>query len=170
MLIGQLQLQAPDIDPGAAAAGAAGAAVAGISMVLMLASMALVLVVVAAQWKVFSKAGQPGWASLVPIYGQVVMFQIVGRPAWWIFLLFICTPVVGIILAIDLAKSFGKDNTFAAGLILLAPIFLLILGFGSAQYQGPAVLAGDAPTGGGGAPAGDGGAPAGDAGDPPAEG
>ena len=156
MLIGQVQLLAQDIDPADAAAGAAaGAAVAGVGMMMVLAYMGLVLALVVAQWKVFSKAGKPGWAAFVPIYNIVVILEIVGRPISWIFLFFICSPVVGVILAIDLAKSFGKDNSFAAGLILLSPIFLLILGFGSAQYQGPAALAGDAPGGGGGAPAGD---------------
>ena len=87
----------------------------------------------------------------------------------------LCPPVAvvfGIMLSIDLAKSFGKETGFAIGLILLPPIFLLMLGFGSAEYQGPAALAGGggAPAGGGGAPAdGGGGAPP-DAGGAPGEG
>ncbi len=55
-----------------------------------------------------SKAGQPGWASIVPIYNYIVWCKIVGRPAWWVLLLLICFPIVHIILSIDLAKSFGK--------------------------------------------------------------
>ena len=153
MLFGQTNLLA-QVD---GADAAAGAAAAGAGLFIMAIQLAVALLVVAANWKVYSKAGKPGWACIIPIYNVVVLLEIVGRPTWWIVLaLFPCTaPIVLIIIMLDLAKSFGKDNSFAAGLILLSPIFLLILGFGSAQYQGPAALAGDAPSGGGGAPAGD---------------
>jgi hypothetical protein len=94
---------------------------------------------IVALWKIFSKAGQPGWAAIVPIYNYIVWCKIVGRPAWWVLLLLICFPIFYIILSIDLAKSFGKGVGFGIGLILLPFIFALILGFGSAQYQGPSV-------------------------------
>ena len=91
-------------------------------------------------WRVFTKAGQPGWQALIPIWNVVVVLHIAGRPAWWIVLLVV--PIVNIVVliavAIDLAKSFGKGGGFAIGLLLLPPIFLLILGFGSARYVGPA--------------------------------
>jgi hypothetical protein len=103
-------------------------------------------------WKIFSKAGQPGWASIVPIYNYIVWCKIVGRPAWWVLLLLICFPIFYIILSIDLAKSFGKGVGFGIGLILLPFIFALILGFGSAQYQGPAAAQGAASGGLPGAP------------------
>ena len=96
-----------------------------------------VLLMVAAMWKIFAKAGQPGWASIIPIYNWIVWCKIVGRPLWWVLLLFLCFPIFFIILSIDLAKSFGKSTGFAVGLILLSPIFFPILGFGSATYQGP---------------------------------
>ena len=124
---------------------------------MMLVYVGLGVLVIVAQWKIFTKAGQPGWASIVPIYNIVVMLEICGRPTWWVAGFILCPPVAlifGIMLAIDLAKSFGKDTGFAVGLILLGPIFMLMLGFGEAEYQGPAALAG-----GGGAPAGGGGAP-----------
>ena len=99
-----------------------------------------VIVMIVAQWKLFSKAGKPGWASLVPVYNTVVMLEIVGRPTWWILLLlFPCTaPIILVIMAVDLAKSFGKGGGFTVGLILLGIVFFPILAFGSAQYQGPA--------------------------------
>src|SRR2546429_4078894 len=98
---------------------------------------AYTILIIAAWWKIFSKAGQPGWAAIIPIYNLIVLCKIVGRPAWWVLLLLICFPIFFIILSIDLAKSFGKGVGFAIGLILLSVIFFPILGFGSATYQGP---------------------------------
>jgi hypothetical protein len=95
------------------------------------------IVLIASFWKIFSKAGQPGWAAIIPIYNYIVWCKIVGRPAWWVLLLLICFPIFFIILCIDLAKSFGKGTGFAIGLILLGVIFFPVLGFGSAAYQGP---------------------------------
>ena len=91
----------------------------------------------AALWRIFSKAGQPGWKALVPIYGAVVFMRIVKRPGWWVLLLVI--PLVNIIpstmLCIDLARVFGKGGGYAAGLMLVPPVFLLMLAFGNAQYR-----------------------------------
>jgi hypothetical protein len=100
--------------------------------------VAFIVLMLAAMWKIFAKAGQPGWAAIIPIYNWIVWCKIVGRPAWWVLLLLICFPIFFIILSIDLAKSFGKGVGFAVGLILLSIIFFPILGFGSATYQGPA--------------------------------
>ncbi len=99
--------------------------------------VAVTVLIVASTWKIFSKAGQPGWAAIIPIYNFIVWCKIVGRPAWWVLLLLICFPIFYIILCIDLAKSFGKGVGFAVGLILLSVIFFPILGFSSATYQGP---------------------------------
>jgi len=100
---------------------------------------------------IFTKAGKPGWAGFIPIYNTIVMLEVVGRPVWWIFLLFIpfVNLVIWIIVAIDLAKSFGKSTGYAVGMILIPVIFYPMLAFGSAQYQGPAA----APGGGGMPPA-----------------
>jgi hypothetical protein len=91
---------------------------------------------IASMWKVYAKAGKPGWAALIPIYNLVVLLQIVRKPLWWIAMFFI--PLVNfiflILLYIELAKSFGKSGGFAAGLIFLAMIFFPILGFGSSRY------------------------------------
>jgi uncharacterized protein DUF5684 len=102
--------------------------------------LAFMILMIAACWKIFTKAGQPGWASIIPIYNWYILCKIVGRPGWWVILLLIpfVNFIVGIILCIDLAKSFGKGVGFGIGLILLGVIFFPILGFGSAQYQGPA--------------------------------
>ena len=102
--------------------------------------IAWVMLYVVGAWKMYEKGNQPGWACIIPFYNTYVLMKIVGRPGWWLILFFI--PIVNfiiwIIVAIDLAKSFGKGTGFAVGLIFLAPIFILILGFGPATYQGPA--------------------------------
>ncbi|MFW5713464.1 MAG: DUF5684 domain-containing protein [Brevefilum sp.] len=105
-----------------------------------LAGFVVGIIMIIAMWKLFSKAGKPGWASLIPIYNIWVLLEIVGRPGWWIILMLIpgVNFIIGIIVMIDLAKSFGKETGFAIGLILLPFIFMLILAFGKAQYQGPA--------------------------------
>ena len=97
------------------------------------------VIMIAAMWKIFTKAGQPGWASLIPIYNIYILCKIVGRPAWWIILLLIpfVIFIIGIIPCVDLAKSFGQGVGFGLGLVFLSFIFYPILGFGSAQYQGP---------------------------------
>ncbi|MDG2489078.1 MAG: DUF5684 domain-containing protein [Roseibacillus sp.] len=102
---------------------------------------------VVANWKIFEKAGQPGWAALIPIYNIIVMLDVQGRPKWWIiwylipFVNYVSGVVMFIVQCLDYAKRFGKDGGFVAGLILLNPIFLLILAFGSAQYQGVSAAA-----------------------------
>lgn len=102
--------------------------------------LGIIVLVIASFWRVFVKAGQPGWAALVPIYNLFILLKIVGRQWWWLILLII--PFVSIVAAIivswDVARSFGKGIGFTVGLILLPFIFYPILGFGSAQYQGPA--------------------------------
>ena len=77
-------------------------------------------------WKVFTKAGQPGWASIIPIYNLYIWCKIVGRPWWWILLMLIpfVNFIICIILCIDLAKSFGKGVGFGIGLALVGNYFL----------------------------------------------
>ena len=113
------------------------------SPVSIIFGLLVALLLIVAMWKVFTKAGQPGWASIIPIYNLYIWCKIVGRPWWWILLMLIpfVNFIVAIILSIDLAKSFGKGVGFGIGLALLGIIFWPILGFGSAQYQGPAVAA-----------------------------
>jgi Family of unknown function (DUF5684) len=101
--------------------------------------LAIVIFLIAAQWKVFVKAGQPGWAAIIPIYNIYIMTKIAGKPGIWTLLCLL--PIVNIIFSIWLynmiSKSFGKDEGFTVGLVLLSIVFWPILGFGSAKYQGP---------------------------------
>jgi hypothetical protein len=90
-------------------------------------------------WKIFEKAGQPGWAAIIPIYNAVILLKIVGKPVWWLFLFII--PFVNYVFLIwtynMLSKSFGKSEGFTVGLVLLGFIFAPILAFGDAKYIGP---------------------------------
>jgi len=100
--------------------------------------LAICVVMIVAVWKIFTKAGKPGWAAIVPIYNIIVWLQVVNRPIWWIILLIV--PIVGFIVAIiltnDLAKAFGKGVGWTIGLLLLPMVFLPILGFGDDEYVG----------------------------------
>ena len=117
-----------------AGAGAAGTA---FGLAFMLVWLAIALVVIAGMWKVFVKAGKPGWAAIVPIYNMIVLLEIAGKPLWWFILLLV--PVVNfiiiIMMSISIAARFGKGTGFALGLAFLAPIFYPVLGFGDARYN-----------------------------------
>lgn len=99
----------------------------------------IAIIVIAGQWKAFEKAGQPGWACIIPIYNMYILLKIGGKPTWWLLLFLI--PIVNIVIAIwtmnMISKSFGKDEGFTVGLVLLGLIFWPILGFGDAVYRGP---------------------------------
>ena len=123
---------------------ATSAASAGANTLIFLIGSVLVLALMlstfVALWKVYTKAGQPGWASLIPFYNTYVMLKIVGRPGWWLLLLFI--PIINIIFTVivvlDLAKVFGKSAIFGIfGLLIFTYIGFMMLAFGKAQYQAP---------------------------------
>jgi len=107
-------------------------------MFVLIIYLAILVIVIAGIWKAFEKAGQPGWAAIVPFYNLYIILKIANKPGWWILLFLI--PLVGIIIAIivmiEFAKAFGKDTGFGVGLALLGFVFFPILGFGDAQYQG----------------------------------
>lgn len=102
--------------------------------------VALVVLLVASMWKLFAKAGKPGWAALIPIYNTIVLIEITGRPLWWFVLLLI--PFVNIVFLVilmnDLSKSFGRGVGTTLLLIFLPFIAFPMLAFGSASYGGPA--------------------------------
>jgi len=107
---------------------------------ILLICFAFTIFIWAAMWRVFTKAGQPGWAAIIPIYNTYIMTKIGGKPSWWV-LIILLVPIVNLVFAIWLinmvSKSFGKDEGFTVGLILLGIIFWPILGFGSSKYLGP---------------------------------
>ena len=117
--------------------GLLGSAATSITLVGLIVALLLIV----AAWRLFTKAGQPGWAAIIPFYNIYVLLKIVGRPGWWLILLLIpfVNVIVLLVVSIDLAKSFGKVTGFGVvGLWLFSLIGYLILGFGDAQYRGPA--------------------------------
>lgn len=114
--------------------------------IIAIPAIVCIVLMIIGQWKVFQKAGKPGWAAIVPIYNIIVMLQVVGRPVWWVFLYFLgLIPFVGwigalivsIIVLNDLAKVFGKDVGYTLLLIFLPFVGYMMLGFGDAKYRGP---------------------------------
>lgn len=99
--------------------------------------LGIIVMMVAAMWKVFVKANKPGWAAIVPIYNIIVLLEITEKPIWWIvlFLIPVVNFVAAILIAIALADKFGKGTGFGLGLAFLPPVFYPILGFGDARYQ-----------------------------------
>ncbi|MGS2738544.1 DUF5684 domain-containing protein [Sinomicrobium sp. M5D2P17] len=112
---------------------------AGVGLIATLFYLALIVLTIAGMWKTFEKAGKPGWAAIVPIYNIVILVEIVGKPMWWIALLFVpCVNIVANIWLTNLlSKSFGKSEGFTIGLIFLPFVFYPMLGFGDAKYEGP---------------------------------
>ena len=112
---------------------------AGMGIVGGLIYLGIIVLMIASAWKVFAKAGEPGWAAIIPIYNMVVALKIAGKPIWWIIGFFV--PVVNfivlILLCVAIAKAFGKGMGFAIGLLLLGFVFLPILAFGDAKYTAP---------------------------------
>ena len=133
----------------AQASGNREAAIAA-GIVAFVAAFALVFIAIGivtavGMWKAFDKAGQPGWAAIVPVYNLVVMFRLGGQSGWFaLAILLNLIPFIGglawlgIIIwnHVNISKRFGQGVGFAIGLVLLAPIFWLILGLGSSKYVG----------------------------------
>jgi hypothetical protein len=134
-----LLLAQADSTPDYSGGGGGGGIVAMLAGgVLGLIGLLVAVVMIASLWKIFVKAGKPGWAAIVPIYNLIVLLEVVGKPIWWIVLMLIpcANIVVGIMLVLALAKSFGKETGFAIGMILLPFIFYPMLAFGDASYRG----------------------------------
>jgi len=125
---------------------AVGAGAGGMGVLGTLIWLAVAILMIVAMWKVFVKAGQPGWASIIPIYNAYVFLKIAGKPGWWLIILLL-VPVLNIIFYIialaAFAQNFGKGVGFVVGLILLPVIFYPILAFSDARYigTGPAPVA-----------------------------
>lgn len=136
------------------------AAMVTISVVVVV----LYVITVIAYWQIFKKAGEKGWKSLIPVYNSYIMYKISWKTSmFWIeialgvlysilygisyssgsavlsvlaYIVYIAVIVIGIMVLHKLSKAFGHGVGFTVGLVLLSPIFILILAFGSSQYVG----------------------------------
>ena len=116
------------------------AVAAGILIVYFIVVLAIAILVLAGMWKMFVKAGKPGWGAIVPFYNMYCLFEMSFGNGWLFLLCFVplVNVVMGIIMYVKLAQAFGKSGGFAVGLIFLSFIFIPMLGFGDAEYVGPA--------------------------------
>ena len=107
--------------------------------VFFLFLIAVVVLYIAAYWKVYAKAGEPGWGSLIPIYNVYLWLKMANRPGWWLLLYLV--PLVNVVIAVivhlDVAKAFGKSTGFAILLILFGFIMVPVLAFGPSVYTRP---------------------------------
>jgi len=122
--------------------------VSGSTAAVILFAVAIISVLhIIGMWKVLVKGGEPGAFSLLNLITCLIpvsfipIMRMIGRPTWWVVLLYIpiVNLVVILIVSIELSRSFGKGTGFGIGLWILAPIFYIILGFGSSTYRGPVV-------------------------------
>jgi hypothetical protein len=108
----------------------------GIGTVGLILYFGVIILVIAGNWKIYEKAGKPGWACIIPIYNIIVLLEIIRKPWWWLLLLLV--PFVNIVILflmyIELAKAFGKSALYGIGMIFLAFILIPMLGFGSDRY------------------------------------
>jgi hypothetical protein len=102
--------------------------------------LAVGILMIASMWVLFTKANEPGWAAIVPIYNIIVLLKIAGKPVWWIvlFLIPFVSFIAAILVYISFAKSYGKSAGYGIGMILLPFVFFPMLAFSDAKYQGPA--------------------------------
>jgi hypothetical protein len=122
-----------------------------LSLMFIVPLVAYVLIEIVGMWKVFEKAGQPGWGAIIPFYNLYLLCKIAGRPGWWWALGLI--PFVGgliwfvlsLLVSLDIATRFGKGGGFGVGLWLLGFVFYPILGFGSASSHSPRMGMGTTP-------------------------
>lgn len=105
--------------------------------------LAIMVFMIISWWIVLKKAGEPGWAILIPIYNFLVILRVAGKPWWWVFsILLAIIPIVGAILflvvfvliAHGISKNFGKGAGFTVGIVLLGIVFIPILAFGNSTY------------------------------------
>ena len=120
-----------------AATAGAGIFAGFLGFFFILCILAWAVLVIVAEWKIFTKAGKEGWKALIPIYNTYTLLQILNMEPMLCLLMLVpfANFMLSIVMYIKLAKSFGKSTGFGVGLILLTPIFLMILGFGQAKYK-----------------------------------
>lgn len=113
-----------------------GSGLAGLGFLALAIYLGVIILIVASFWKVFSKAGQPGWACLIPIYNAYVLCKVAGKPGWWLILMLIpfVNVIIFLLVSLGVAEQFGKGAGFGIGLFFLGFIFYPILAFGNSSY------------------------------------
>lgn len=108
-----------------------------IPLPMIITALVLGLLMIVSLWKVFEKAGQPGWASIVPVYNLITLFKIAGKEWWSVFLVLI--PIYNIVVLVQMwhaiSLAFGKSTGFTVGLVLAGMVFVPILAFSDAEYK-----------------------------------
>lgn len=106
------------------------------SLLIGLVYFALIVLLLVGMWRVFEKAGHPGWAAIIPIYNSYILCKIAGKPGWWVLLMLIplVNFVILLLISLEVSRNFGKTSGFAIGLWLLPIVFYPILGFSDARY------------------------------------
>lgn len=106
--------------------------------ILIFIQLALAILIIVSFWKIFTKAGQHGWAAIVPFYNLYILLKIAGKPGWWMLLYIIplFNLIISVIVCIEIARAFGKGEGFGVGLFFLGFIFYPILAFGDAEFTG----------------------------------
>jgi hypothetical protein len=120
--------------------GAAGAASGtGMNIVLLLLLLGVIAFMIVAMWRVFEKAGQPGWTALIPIYNTYILLKIASRPGWWLLLLFIpfVNFIVSLVVHYDVAKAFGRGMGYMLLLAFVPIIGWPLLAWGDVKYKKP---------------------------------
>ena len=116
----------------------------GMGTGMLIVWFAIMIFMIVSWWIVFKKAGQPGWAILIPIYNFLIILRVASKPWWWVFaILLAIIPVVGAILLLvamififhGVSKNFGQGAGFTVGLVLLSVVFVPILAFGDYQWK-----------------------------------
>ena len=110
---------------------------AGSTNIELFVTLGLIIFIFAGLWKVFEKAGKPGWAAIIPIYNLYVLVKVSGNAWYWFALFFV--PVINFFatlkISIDIAGKFNKGILFGLGLTFISFIFYPLLGFGGYQYN-----------------------------------
>ena len=116
----------------------------GMGTGMLIVWIAIMVFMIVSWWIVFKKAGQPGWAILIPIYNFLVILRVASKPWWWVFsILLAIIPIVGAILLLvvmifvyhGISKNFGQGAGFTVGLVLLGIVFVPILAFGDYNWK-----------------------------------
>ena len=110
------------------------------SGVYLMVVLVMAVITIVALWRIFTKAGEPGWGSLVPFYNLYLLFKISWGNGWLFLLAFV--PIVNVVVSLiayyKLCVAFGHGVGFFFGILFLNPIFMMIMAFDSSEYYGPA--------------------------------